>query len=359
MSYVPKIPSAPRLFAWAALLIVLLASALARADVGLRVAPHAGVAVSNDVDPSVGLGARLTASTSPLTIQPAFDYVFDENQTLYHVSCNVSYELPVTFPLKPYLGLGANFSAFVLNRESMTVDSEGYRLGLNLLAGARLGLPWLSPFVQVTKTVGEIDPLAISGGVELTLRKRSAQPTAPTPMRFAATPYLTNNIIGDVQSGRVGLGMSVAFFPWKHFGFELDGEVHGHFFRDEDVASLVEEGVDLNTNAALLSTAGVVRYCASGASYGTWCPYATVGVGAIHAWFDGTAHAPGTSSSSEAQTDPAVTTGLGISHSFTRNVGLRVDARYFRALVDEKARDGGYFEDYGFLRLSAGVSVGF
>jgi hypothetical protein len=47
-------------------------------------------------------------------------------------------------------------------------------------------------------------------------------------------------------------------------------------------------------------------------------------------------------------------------HSPVRpNVEVRVDARYFRALVDENAPDGGYFEDYGFLRLSAGVSVGF
>ena len=57
------------------------------------------------------------------------------------------------------------------------------------------------------------------------------------------------------------MGMSLAFFPWRHFGFELDGELHGHFFRDEDVAGLVTEGVDLNTNAALLSASAVARHC--------------------------------------------------------------------------------------------------
>jgi len=93
--------------------------------------------------------------------------------------------------------------------------------------------------------------------------------------------------------------------------------------------------------------------------YGTWCPYVTAGAGAIHTWFDGVAHAPGTTSSSRSQTNPALSAGLGITHSLTGNVGVRVDARYFRALVDERARRGGYFEDYGFLRLSAGVSVGF
>ena len=83
-------------------------------------------------------------------------------------------------------------------------------------------------------------------------------------MRFAVTPYLSNHVVGDVQSGRVGLGMSLAWLPWKYFGFELDGQLHGHFFRDEDVAGLVGEGVDLDTSAALLSASGVFRYCASG-----------------------------------------------------------------------------------------------
>jgi hypothetical protein len=36
-----------------------------------------------------------------------------------------------------------------------------------------------------------------------------------------------------------------------------------------------------------------------------------------------------------------------------------VDARYFHAFVDESSLDGGYFKDFGFLRVSAGVSVGF
>jgi outer membrane protein W len=339
--------------------VLTLTAVAARADVGAQIGPHAGVALSNDVDPYVGLGLRLTASSSPLTVQPTFAYVFDENQTLYHVSGNVLYEVPLAFRLRPYFGIGANLSAFKLNRESATTDSEGYRLGLNLLAGARLQLPWVSPFVQVTKGVGELDALAVGGGIELTLREPHEAPAAPKPLRFAATPYVANNAVGDVQSGRLGLGLSLAAFPWAHFGFELDGQLHGHFFRDEDVAGLVSEGVDLNTAAALLSASGIVRYCASGASYGTWCPYATAGVGAIHAWFDGVAKGPGTTSTSKTQTDPALTAGIGITHVFTRHVGLRVDARYFRALVDESSHAGGYFEDYGFLRLSAGVSIGF
>lgn len=329
------------------------------ADVGFRVGPHAGVALGDDVDPYIGLGLRLTAPSSPLTIQPTFDYVFDENQTLYHVGGNVLYELPIAFRLKPYFGVGASYGAFVLKRESMTADSEGYRLGLNLLAGARLELPWVSPFLQVTKRVGELDAVAVGGGVELTLGERAGAPSAPEPMGFAVTPYLANHVVGDVQSGRVGLGLSLALFPWEYLGVELDGQAHGHFFRDEAVADLVTEGVDLDTSAALLSASGVVRYCMSGPSYGTWCPYATAGTGAVHAWFTGTAREPGATPLTKRQTDPALTAGIGITQSFTRHVGVRADARYFRVFVDENAPRGGYFEDYGFLRLSAGVSIGF
>lgn len=350
------------------LLVTSFASRVAHADLGVQVGPHAGVAVSNDVDPYVGLDLRLTAPSSPLTLQPTFDYVFDENQTLYHIGGNLLYEVPVAFRLKPYFGVGVTYSTFALNEPSgpsmssealATGDDEGHRLGMSLFAGARLDLPWVSPFFQVTKGIGEFDAVAVGGGLEVSLHERSGTPSSPEPMRFAVTPYLANNIVGDVQSGRIGAGLSLAIHPWEHFGFELDGELHGHFFRDQDVAELVPEGVDLNTRAALLSASAVARYCWGRPAYGAWCPYATAGAGAIHAWFEGIAHQPGTTSVAKTQTDPTLTAGVGITHLFTRHVGLRVDARYFRALVDDDAPDGGYFEDYGFLRLSAGISVGF
>ena len=46
-------------------------------------------------------------------------------------------------------------------------------------------------------------------------------------------------------------------------------------------------------------------------------------------------------------------------HRLTRLVGLRVDARYHRALVDEDAAGGGYREDYAFWSVSVGVTFGF
>lgn len=180
---------------------------------------------------------------------------------------------------------------------------------------------------------------------------------APAHAQWVATGYIDNNVAGDVQSGRVGLGASVGYHLRDRIGFELDAELHGHFFRDEDVAALVPTGVDLNTRAALASGNVVVPYCVRGAA-GTWCPYTTAGLGMIHATFEGIAHMPGTESIDRTQTNLALNTGVGVMHALTRWMGFRVDARYFHAFVDESSTRGGYFKDYGYWRVSVGVTLG-
>jgi Outer membrane protein beta-barrel domain len=180
---------------------------------------------------------------------------------------------------------------------------------------------------------------------------------ATAQAQWLATGYVDNNVAGDVQSGRLGAGVSAGYFLGGQLGLELDAELHGHFFRDEDVAALVPAGVDLNTRAALASGNIVLPYCVHGAA-GTWCPYATAGLGVIHAMFEGIAHAPGTSNLDRAQTNLAWNAGIGVMHALTRWVGFRVDARYLHALVDESSTSGGYFKDYGYCRISVGVTFG-
>lgn len=173
----------------------------------------------------------------------------------------------------------------------------------------------------------------------------------------AVTAYIDNNVAGDVQSGRPGVGVSAGYYLGDRIGLELDGELHGHFFRDEDVAAQQPEGVDLNTSAALGFGNVVVPTCIRGA-YGIWCPYATAGLGLIHARFKGIAHAPGVEGFDRSQTNLAFNAGVGVMHALTAWVGLRVDARYLRAFVDDTATSGGVFKDYGFWRLSVGVVFG-
>jgi opacity protein-like surface antigen len=51
--------------------------------------------------------------------------------------------------------------------------------------------------------------------------------------------------------------------------------------------------------------------------------------------------------------------GGGVMYSLSERVGLRGDLRYFRALVDENNREGVVFRDYGFWRVTLGVTIGF
>jgi hypothetical protein len=179
----------------------------------------------------------------------------------------------------------------------------------------------------------------------------------PAQAQLAATGYVDNNVAGDVQSGRLGLGVSAGYYLRGGIGFELDAELHGHFFRDEDVAQLQPPGVDLDTNALIASFNTVLPYCVRGVA-GTWCPYATAGLGVIRPTFEGTATTPGTESFSRTQTHFALNGGIGVTHALTRWVGFRVDARHFHALVDESATGAGYHEDYGYCRLSVGIMFG-
>jgi hypothetical protein len=176
---------------------------------------------------------------------------------------------------------------------------------------------------------------------------------------LVATPYLDTYAIGEVETGRGGLGVSLAYYPRARIGFELDVEQHNHFFKDKDVAGLVPEGVDLDTDATLLMGNVAVPFLLQGKA-GTWCPYGTAGVGVIRAVFDGfvfDGSAPQDHYDTR-QVDLAFDVGGGVMHSLTRLVGLRVDGRYFHAFVGD-TDVGGYFEDYDFLRVSVGITLGF
>jgi hypothetical protein len=180
---------------------------------------------------------------------------------------------------------------------------------------------------------------------------------APARAQWAATAYVDNNVAGDVQSGRLGLGVSAGYYVRGWIGFELDAELHGHFFRDEDVAYLAQPGVDLDTRALIASGNVVFPYCLRGAA-GTWCPYATAGLGLIRPTFEGMAHQPGAEGFVRTQTNLALNGGVGVTHALTPLVGFRVDARYLRAFADEDSTGVGYFEDYGYCRVSVGIIFG-
>lgn len=178
---------------------------------------------------------------------------------------------------------------------------------------------------------------------------------APAHAQLVASPHLDAKVAGDAETERGGVGVSVGYHLGGRLGLglELDVAWHGHFFRDERLVGLVPDGVDLNTDALVVTSNVVVPVPIPRAPI--WLPYATAGLGVTHAIFD----AKGADDYDTDQDNLTVNAGVGMMHRLTALVGLRVDARYYRALVDEDAGEGGYFEDYDFWRVSVGVTFGF
>jgi hypothetical protein len=171
-----------------ALVSFALASAVgsaARADTGLQIGARTGIQLLEDDELrsanafSIGAEARFSFELSPLIVGLTFDHFFVEDRTLFQVGANALYDLPLGLSfLYPYLGVGVGVTSFALPETAepqMTPgspvsgdDSNGTRLGMNLLGGVRfdhVALPVVRPFAQVMLSVGPIDLFTIVGGV--------------------------------------------------------------------------------------------------------------------------------------------------------------------------------------------------
>jgi hypothetical protein len=176
----------------------------------------------------------------------------------------------------------------------------------------------------------------------------------PANAQLVLTPHLDASIAGDVEPTRGGAGAALGYYlpAWRGLGagLEFDATWHGHFFRDPDVAQLVPEGVDLNTDALLLMGQLVVPVSIPRAPI--WRPYGMLGLGVIRALFS----VPGNEQYDTHQDNLTFAAGVGMMHQLTRLLGLRADVRYYHAFVDEHATHGGYHEDYSFWATSVGVT---
>jgi len=158
------------LFVFVFVLAFTIASHPAWADPAVRLGARGGLELRNSTDPSVGVDLRLWFPLSPLTINPTFDYVFDPKITLYELSVNALYDLPLGLPrVDPYVGVGFNVTHFSYKLTTPAVDNNGNRLGMNLIAGACFDLPLVAPFVQVVQQVGELDPFSFGAGLLVAL----------------------------------------------------------------------------------------------------------------------------------------------------------------------------------------------
>jgi hypothetical protein len=152
------------------LLVLTGASSPAAADPAIRIGSRGGVELGDASDPYAGVDVRLSFPLSPLTINPTFDYVFDDKRTLYEISVNALYYLPIPIQhVDPYVGVGFNVTTFTFKQSTVGVDNNGNRLGMNLAAGACFDAPIVSPYLQVVKTIGEIHPVSLGAGIVVAL----------------------------------------------------------------------------------------------------------------------------------------------------------------------------------------------
>lgn len=185
---------------------------------------------------------------------------------------------------------------------------------------------------------------------------------APASAQWVITPYLGMNVSGNVEHGKGGPGGSVDYWSGR-LGFAFDFQRYIHFFKDSEISPLepaappnctgagTQAGTrctDIDTDAMSLMGNVVVRIGTRAAA--KWQPYGTAGLGAMRAW---------TNEENRDQNDFGFNAGGGLIYSPGKRVGVRGDVRYFRALVDENKRDGVYFKDYNFLRVSVGATFAF
>jgi hypothetical protein len=182
---------------------------------------------------------------------------------------------------------------------------------------------------------------------------------APAHAQWLVTPSLAVNVAGDVEHGKGGPGVSVGYLG-DRLGFELDVTRYQHFFKDAEVAPLdpsappnCRPGIsgpcaDINTDAIGFMGNVVLPIRIRGAK--KWHPFGSAGLGLIRAW---------TNETGRAQNDLALDVGGGLTYALNARIGLHGDLRYFQAFVDESEPDRIRSTDYGFVRVSVGVTFGF
>jgi hypothetical protein len=190
-----------------------------------------------------------------------------------------------------------------------------------------------------------------------------AATAAPAQAQWTVTPYVGINLAGDVEFRRGGPGFAAGYLGTR-LGFEIDVERYNHFFKDTDVADVVPNNcgvggaggpmgqpcTDANSDALGISANVVAPIRLTGAT--KWRTYVAGGVGTIRGWVEDPSH----QLADTDQNDLAINVGGGVAYALNRRVGIRGDARYFRALVDGSGEEGVLFEDYGFLRATVGVT---
>lgn len=137
----------------------------ATAQTHVEIGPRVGFDVANVEELLVGVDARIGHEDLDIEVQSALDVFLPENGSFTLLSANLLYLVPLDDPrFVPYAGAGAGFSFYDRNGQNQS-DA-----GFNLIGGFRFpSESAFTPFVQTQVTLGEVDLIAISGGLLLRL----------------------------------------------------------------------------------------------------------------------------------------------------------------------------------------------
>jgi hypothetical protein len=143
--------------AFAGIVVVETASA----QTGIGIGPRVGYDVGGDVEsPFVGVDLRFNIPVLPIELGAFYDYyITGDDPSVSQFGLNAFYTfglVPVLFT--PYAGAGVGMASTGGNTDT----------GLNLIFGARFGMPVIAPFVQAQYTLGgDIDFVTLAAGFHL------------------------------------------------------------------------------------------------------------------------------------------------------------------------------------------------
>ena len=173
------------------------------------------------------------------------------------------------------------------------------------------------------------------------------------------------NIAGDLEFRRGGYGLSLGYLK-NNFLLEVEVMRHQHFFKDSDIIKYIKDPhIDMNTDAILYTFN--LTYLVPLKHNSRLHPTISGGAGLYHSWFDATDYLnPSTDPQTPnldydtldtRQNNIGFHAATGVMYELkNKHLRLRSELRYSHALANKDQTAGGYFEDFGFLRFSVGIS---
>lgn len=128
-----------------ALLLAVSLPTTATGQSRIEVGPRVGIDAGDIEEPFVGADVRIGLPTSPIVINPTFDYYFvDDPLTYWSVSGNALYRFGVDNQVfTPYSGAGLG-----IYRSSIDGGGSSSDLGINAIFGAEFLFGSVRPFVE-------------------------------------------------------------------------------------------------------------------------------------------------------------------------------------------------------------------